>query len=193
MTKEDIEHILELCSKYKTLLNNYGINTPLRKVHLFAQLQHESGCEAIQENLNYSAEGLGKTFKKYFPTKELANAYARKPQQIANRVYANRMGNGDEKSGEGYKYKGRGFLQITGKDNYKQLSKDTGIDFVNHPELLLEEVNGLISALWFYKKHDLNSYADKDDVKTISKIINGGAVGLENRVENVKILKTIFK
>lgn len=189
----DSSLIKTLDKKYRTLLEKYGINTPLRKAHFWGQLVHESNCQPIQENLNYSPEGLSKTFPKYFPTTILANTYAHNKVAIANRVYGNRMGNGDEKSGDGWRYSGKGFIQITGKDNYKSLSTDTGIDFLNHPELLLEEVNALLSALWFFKKRNLNKYADKDDIITITKLINGGTIGLAERKANVEALKQIFK
>lgn len=176
---------MELNLKYKSLLDKYDVDTPLRQAHFFGQLEHESGLKPIQENLNYSSEGLSKIFKKYFQTIILANKYARKPEMIANKVYASRMGNGDESSGDGWKYRGRGFIQLTGKSNYIQLSKDTGIDFVNNPDLLLEEVNAMLSALWFWKRNGLNNFADKDDVKSITKRINGGFIGLEDRIKKV--------
>ena len=188
----DIKLIKSLDTKYHSVLDKYGINTPLRKAHFWGQIAHESGAKPIQENLNYSSEGLAKTFKKYFPTKELANSYARKKEAIANRVYGGRMGNGAESTGDGWKYSGKGMIQITGKDNYTAFSKDSGIDALNHPELLLEEANALISALWFWNKRGLSKYADKDDVLTITKLINGGVIGLAERQDNVKKLKGEF-
>ncbi len=173
---------MNLQDKYKTLLDNYGINTKLRKAHFFAQIHHESGLKPISENLNYSASGLIRVFRKYFTDIEV-NSFANNPKMIANRVYANRMGNGDEKSGEGYKYRGRGFLQITGKENYHRLANDTDIDCLKNPDLLLEEANAMISALWFWKLKGLNALADKDDLIGITKRINGGKNGLEHRAE----------
>ena len=164
---------MDLSKKYKTLLDSYVVNTPLRLAHLFAQLEHESGLKPIAENLNYSSAGLIKTFPKYFTQLE-AIKYQRKPEMIANRVYANRMGNGNEASGDGWKYRGRGFIQITGKNNYTLLSKDTGIDYLNNPDLLLTEADSLISALWYWKKNNLNYFADKNDLDAISDIINIG-------------------
>jgi len=146
-----------------------------------AQIEHESGLKPISENLNYSAVGLAKTFKKYFPLIQFANSMANKPEKIANYVYANRMGNGNSGSGDGWKYRGRGFIQITGKDNYTVLSKDTRIDFLNNPDLLLQEANSMISALWFWNKNKLNELADKNDILSITKKINGGTNGLEHR------------
>ena len=110
-----------LAEKYKSLLNKYQVNTPLRLAHFFAQIDHESGLKPIEENLNYSAEGLCRTFKKYFSDLKIANNYARKPELIANLVYSNRMGNGNNQSGDGWRYRGRGFIQITGKFNYIDL------------------------------------------------------------------------
>lgn len=176
---------MSLQIKYKSLLDKYGINTPLRIAHFFAQIEHESNLKAVSENLNYSAQGLIQTFSKYFTTAE-SLTFARKPEKIANRVYANRIGNGDEKSGDGWKYRGRGFIQITGKDNYTQLAKDTGLDCLNNPDLLLQEANAMISALWFWKKSGLNKLADNNDVKVITRKINGGYNGLEHRTELLK-------
>lgn len=175
--------------KYKSLFEKYGLNTKLRVAHFMAQIEHESGLKPISENLNYSLKRLSEVFKKYFPNPTKANLYGNKPQKIANKVYSNRMGNGDEASGDGWKYRGRGFIQITGKENYTNLSKDTGIDFLNNPDLLLEEANSVISALWFWDKHNLNSLADKNDIKGITKKINGGYNGLEHRE---KLFKKYF-
>jgi putative chitinase len=173
---------MRLDQKYKTLLGNYGINSPLRIAHFMAQIEHESGLKPISENLNYSQAGLLATFGKYFNNSPNdAKLYARQPEKIANRVYANRMGNGDEKSGEGWKYRGRGFLQITGKENYFNLANDTDIDCLKNPDLLLEEPNAMISALWFWKKKGLNIFADEDNLSTITKRINGGFIGIEHR------------
>ena len=172
-----------MINKYRTLLRNYGVNTPIRIAHFMAQIEHESGLKPISENLNYSRLGLVETFKKYFKDMATAQAYANKPEMIANRVYANRMGNGNEQSGDGWKYRGRGFLQITGRENYLLLSKDTRIDFIEKPDLLLEEANAMISALWFWKRNNLNSFADKDDIIGLTKRVNGGLNGIKHRIE----------
>jgi len=177
---------MKLNEKYKTLLNYYHVNTPLRIAHFMAQIEHESGLKPISENLNYSAERLLVIFPKYFISNEDANRYARNPQKIANIVYANRMGNGSETSGDGYKFRGRGFIQITGKDNYTMLSKDTRIDFLTNPDLLLQEANSMISALWFWNKNKLNELADKNDIVGITKRINGGTNGIEHRKDLLK-------
>lgn len=181
-----------LAERYKTLLDKNGINTPLRLAHFFAQIDHESGLKPISENLNYSAQRLCQIFPKYFPTATIANMYDRKPVLIGNRVYANRMGNGSENSGDGYKYRGRGFIQITGKDNYKALSKDTGLDFVSYPDSLLSEPNSMVSALWYWKRINGNKLADKDDIKSITKAINGGYNGMHHREQLLVKYKSFF-
>jgi putative chitinase len=183
----------ELQIKYKAILNNYGISSNLRLAHFFSQIEHESNLKPISENFNYSTERLLFVFPKYFSGRAVAIMFEKKPEKIANRVYANRMGNGNENSGDGWKYRGRGFIQITGKNNYIDLSIDTGIDFVSNPDLLLNEANSLISALWFWKKNNLNLLADKDNVIEITKKINGGVNGLKHRTELLTKYKNIFK
>lgn len=173
---------MKLQEKYKTLFNSYHVNTPLRIAHFMAQVDHESGLKPVSENLNYSKEGLLNTFGKYFNS-DNANFYARKPELIANKVYCNRMGNGNYESGDGWKYRGRGFIQITGKDNYTMLSKDTRIDYLNNPDLLLTEADSLISALWYWNKHNINALADKNNIKAITRTINGGFNGLQDRTD----------
>jgi len=182
---------MRLDEKYKTVLNNSGINTPLRVAHFMAQIEHESHLKPIQESTNYSADRLLKIFPKYFD-KETADIYERRPIQIANRVYANRMGNGDEVSGDGYKYRGRGFIQLTGKNNYQAFKKESGIDVINNPDLLLEEATAMICAIWFWNRNSLSNLADNDDIKTITKRINGGLNGLEDRKELLNKYKVIF-
>lgn len=153
----------------------FEINTPLRQAAFLAQLGHESGgLTAVAENLNYSAEALQRVFKKYFPTAALAESYARQPQRIANRVYANRMGNGNEASGDGWRYRGRGPIQLTFKKNYEAAGKALGLDLVNDPNLVLEPHIGSLVAAWFWSTNNLNAYADKGDNKTVSKIVNTG-------------------
>lgn len=184
---------MNLNDKYKTLFNSYHVNTPLRIAHFMCQLEHESGLKPISENLNYSAKRLLEVFPKYFKTTGIAIEYGNQKEKIANRVYANRIGNGDEASGDGYKFRGRGFLQITGKDNYLMLSKDARIDCFDTPDILLEEANAMISALWFFSKNNLFKYADADDIISITKKINGGLNGIEDRILLLKKYKTIFK
>ena len=176
---------MTLQEKYKSLFEKYEINVPLRIAHFMAQIEHESGLKPISENLNYSAKRLITIFPKYFNLSFVSN-FANKPEKIANRVYANRMGNGNEASGDGWKYRGRGFIQITGKENYFRLANDTDIDCLKNPDLLLEEANAMISALWFWDLKGLNSLADKNDIIGITKKINGGNIGLEHRKELLK-------
>lgn len=163
----------------------FQINTPLRLAHFLAQCGHESGgFKATQENLNYSADGLRKIFGKYFADDATANAYARQPQKIAARIYGNRMGNGDEASGDGWKYHGRGYIQLTGKDNYAAFSKAAGADCVNDPDSVATTY-ALLSAAWFWQTNKLNTSSDKGAdiavVTEITKKVNGGTLGLDDR------------
>lgn len=178
-----IDSIPEVASKF-------GINTPLRVAHFLAQCGHESGgFRVTQENLNYSAKGLNGIFKKYFPTEASAAAYARNPQKIANKVYANRMANGSEASGDGYKFRGRGYIQLTGRDNYTQFGKAIGVDIPSNPDLVSSKY-ALASAAWFWSKNGLNKLADggaSDIVVTsITKRVNGGTIGLPDRIKHFK-------
>jgi putative chitinase len=168
----------------------FQINTPLRLAHFLAQCGHESGgFRVTQENLNYSAKGLNGIFKKYFPTEAAAAAYARNPQKIANKVYANRMANGDEASGDGYKFRGRGYIQLTGRANYTEFGKAIGEDIASNPDKVASTYS-LLSAAWFWSKNGLNKLADggaTDPVVTsITKRVNGGTIGLADRIKHFK-------
>jgi len=167
------------------VLPTYDIDTNIRVAAFLSQTGHESaGFTAVSENLNYSANALMSVFKKYFPTQELAVAYARKPTMIANRVYANRMGNGSETSGDGWKYRGRGILQVTGKDNYKRFSewvKNPSI--IDNPDLVAEPQYATLSAIWFWDINKLNAIADTGNIQLLTKRINGGTNGIEHRTE----------
>jgi len=168
----------------------FQINTPLRLAHFLAQCGHESGgFRLTQENLNYSAKGLNGIFKKYFPTEAAAAAYARNPQKIANKVYGNRMGNGYEASGDGYKFRGRGYIQLTGKDNYTAFGKSIGEDICANPDKVASQY-ALLSAAWFFSKNGLHKMADggaTDAVVTsITKRVNGGTIGLADRIKHFK-------
>ena len=161
--------------------------SPNRAAHFFAQTAHESGgFKAFSENLNYSAKGLRGIFRKYFPTDALANAYARQPVKIANRVYASRMGNGPESSGDGWKYRGRGPLQLTGKDNYRAFGRYIGREqeVLDNPDLVATEL-GFESALWFFDHNKLWSICDQGvgdaAILALTKRINGGTHGLDDR------------
>ena len=168
----------------------FQINTPLRLAHFLAQCGHESGgFKATQENLNYSAKGLNGIFKKYFPTLESALPYERKPEKIANKVYGGRMGNGPEASGDGAKFCGRGYIQLTGKDNYTAFGKSIGEDVCANPQVVAEKY-ALLSAAWFFNKNGLHKMADggaTDAVVTsITKRVNGGTIGLPDRIKHFK-------
>jgi putative chitinase len=172
------------------VMQNFGVNTPLRLAHFLAQCGHESGgFRLTQENLNYSAKGLMGIFKKYFPTQALADAYARKPEKIANRVYGNRMGNGAEATGEGFKFRGRGYIQLTGKSNYAAFDLAVEDDILANPDLVSTK-HALASAAWFWKKNGLNLIADTGSsaevVTKITKRVNGGTIGLPDRIKHFK-------
>lgn len=153
-----------------------------RAAAFVAQTAHESGgFNFVKENLNYSAKGLMGTFKKYFPNEAIAKEYERKPEKIANRVYANRMSNGDEASGDGYKFCGRGLIQLTGRANYTKFAQDLGIS-LDETVAYLETPEGAVSSAgWFWDNNNLNQYCDADDFVTLTKRINGGTIGLEDR------------
>ena len=168
----------------------FEINTPLRLAHFLAQCGHESGgFRLTKENLNYSAKGLNGTFKKYFPTLESATPYERKPEKIANKVYGGRMGNGPESSGDGAKFCGRGYIQLTGKDNYTAFGKSINEDMSANPEKVASSY-ALLSAAWFFNKNKLHIMADggaSDAVVTsITKRVNGGTIGLPDRIKHFK-------
>jgi putative chitinase len=172
------------------VMEKFGVNTPLRLAHFLAQCGHESGgFRLTQENLNYSAKGLMGIFKKYFPTQALADAYARKPEKIANKVYGNRMGNGPEASGEGFKFRGRGYIQLTGKQNYTAFDLAVEDDILANPDLVSTK-HALASAAWFWKKNGLNLIADTGSstevVTKITKRVNGGTIGLADRIKHFK-------
>lgn len=174
-----VEHWYNALSK---LLPDYGIDTPARMAAFLAQCAHESGdFKFIKENLNYRAASLRKTFGKYFPTDEIAQQYANKPEKIANRVYANRMGNGPEESGDGYRYCGRGLIQLTGKENYFWFAASLQITPEEASEYMETFEGAAQSACWFWETNNLNQWADAKDILTLTKRINGGTIGLEDR------------
>ena len=169
------------------LLDDYGIDTPLRVAHFVAQCAHESGNFVfIKENLNYKAASLQKIFSKYFPTAELAAQYANRPEQIANRIYANRMGNGPETSGDGFRYCGRGLIQLTGKDNYTFFAGSLNIPVEEASDYLATFEGAAQSACWFWEQNNLNRFADANDVKGLTRAINGGYIGLEDRISHTE-------
>ncbi len=168
----------------------FGITTNLRLAHFLAQCGHESGgFKAVSENLNYGAKGLRGIFGKYFPTDTLAAQYERKPEKIANKVYANRMGNGNEASGEGFKFRGRGYIQLTGKENYVKFGKFIGEDIASNPDLVATKYP-LASAAFFFNSNNLWAICDKGadtaTVTAVTKRVNGGTIGLEDRIKHFK-------
>lgn len=171
------------------IVNKFGINTPVSLAHFLSQCAHESGGFKIaSENLNYSKEGLMKVFKKYFPTEQLASQYARQPEKIANRVYGSRMGNGNEASGDGWKYRGRGYIQLTGKDNYSNFDKFVDDNILDNPDLVATKYP-LMSAAWFFSKNCLGKCTDASDkaVTNVTRCVNGGENGLADRLKYFKI------
>ena len=166
---------------FNKICNKYNINTQLRKAHFLAQTAHESGgFNLVQEGLNYSASGLLATFPKYFNSSNV-DSYARQPEKIANHVYANRMGNGDETSGDGYTYRGRGLIQLTGKDNYTRFGNSVGLS-LSETVAYLETTDGAVeSAAWYWNSRTINSPADANNIKKVTKLVNGGQIGLDDR------------
>jgi putative chitinase len=175
------------------LLDEYQINTPKRIAAFLAQCGHESGGFVfVTENLNYSASGLVRIFPKYFPDLATAKQYERNPQKIANRVYANRMGNGDEASNEGFKFRGRGILQLTGKDNYFWFGASLDLTPEQASEYLECFEGAAQSACWFWETNKLNALADAGDIKLMTKRINGGYIGLADREHHYEIALAMF-
>jgi putative chitinase len=169
-------------------MEKFELNTPLRLAHFLAQTGHESAqFKAVSENLNYGAKGLRGIFGKYFPTDAKAALYERKPEKIANLVYGGRMGNGPEASGEGYKFRGRGYIQLTGKDNYVAFGKAINEDLTTNPDLVATKYP-LLSAAWFFHKNGLHKIADEGaneaTVTKVTKRVNGGTIGLADRLKH---------
>jgi putative chitinase len=182
LDKLGIDH--EWLAPLEATFAKYDISTPKRQAAFIGQCQHESGnFKTLQENLNYSAEGLMKTWPSRFPTKEIADQYARQPAKIAGKVYNGRMGNTSEE--EAAKYLGRGLIQLTGKENYGNCGSGIGVDLLSNPDLLITPEYAALSAGWFWNKKNLNALVD--DVETMTKRINGGLHGLDDR--KAKIIK----
>jgi putative chitinase len=196
-----VDILQQLCPKTKkSVLELYAV--PLHEVAEYydmyenmnraaafvAQTAHESGgFNFVKENLSYGAKGLMTTFKKYFPNEELAKQYERKPEKIANKVYANRMGNGDEASGDGYRFCGRGLIQLTGRNNYTKFAADLGISVEDTVAYLETPAGAVSSAGWFWDNNNLNQYCDSNDFVTLTKRINGGTIGLEDRQHHYQL------
>jgi putative chitinase len=196
-----LDILQQLCPKTKkSVLELYAV--PLHEVAEYydmyvnmnraaafvAQTAHESGgFNFVKENLNYGAKGLATTFKKYFPTEADAKPYERQPEKIANRVYANRMSNGNEASGDGYRFCGRGLIQLTGRANYTKFASDLGISVEDTVAYLETPAGAVSSAGWFWDNNNLNQYCDKNDFATLTKRINGGTIGLEDRQHHYQL------
>ncbi len=186
---------IQVVNELESVMREFNISNPFRLAHFLAQTAHESGnFKHVRENLNYSAEGLIKVFPKYF-SKETALWYARKPEAIANVVYGNRMGNGDKNSGDGFRYRGRGFLGLTGKSNYKAFGDFIGVDLVKDPDLVATKY-ALTSAAWFFEKRGLWKICDNgmsdDIVVRVSKLINGGTIRLTDRRSKTKVFSDLL-
>jgi putative chitinase len=169
------------------VFHRYEINTPERQAAFIGQCAHESmNFTKLEENMNYSAEGLMKTWPSRFPTLESAKPYHRNPEKIANKVYAGRMGNGPEETGEGWLYHGRGLIQLTGKDNYTLAGDALNMDFIHSPDYVLVPKYAALTAGWFWNKRQLNKEADAKDYTGMTKKINGGTIGLDDRIAHIK-------
>jgi len=183
-------------SQIPEVMEKFGINTPLRLAHFLSQRAHESGnFRVTEENLNYSSRGLLGVFPKYFDA-TTAELYARKPEKIANIVYASRMGNGDKSTGDGWKFRGRGYIQLTGRSNYIEFSKAINEDMTMNPDTVAKKYP-MLSAAWFFSKNKLNEIADKGDnidtVTMITKRINGGTIGIEDRIKKFREYYELLK
>jgi len=176
-----------------SVLPEYEIDSPQRVAAFIAQCTHESGgFKRLKENLNYKAESLVRVFPKYFPSLDLAKQYAHDQEKIANRVYGGRMGNGDESSGDGFRYCGRGLIQLTGRNNYTKFAESIGMTVEEVPSLLETFEGAVKSACWFWKTNNLNQYADAGDILTMTKRINCGTIGLEDRIKHYNHALEIF-
>ena len=177
------------------VIQKFGFDTPVKLAHFLAQCGHESGgFRLTSENLNYSAKGLLSVFKKYFPNESKAKLYERKAEKIANLVYGNRMGNGPEVSGDGYRYRGRGYIQLTGKNNYAEFDKVVSENILQYPDLVSTKYP-LLSAAWFFRKNCLGRCKDATDASVISvtKCVNGGTIGLADRQKHFKEYYNLLK
>ena len=187
-------HVDQWFLALQEILPDYEIDTVPRVAAFLGQTAHESGgYRALRENLNYSAKGLNTTFHKYFPTIESAQPYEKKPEKIANKIYANRMGNGDEQSGDGWKFRGRGLIQLTGRSNYQFFADSIGEDIEDIPAFLETYEGAVQSACYFWESSKLNAVADAGDIKKMTKIINGGFLGLEERIAHIIHAMDILK
>ena len=182
LPKAKAENIEKYCEHLAHAMDEFSIETDLQKAMFLAQVGHESGyLSAVHENLNYGWQGLRKIFPKYFPNDEIAQHYNRQPELIANRVYGGRMGNGPEETGDGFRYCGRGLIQLTGKSNYQQCGEALEYNLVEDPTYLETPQGAARSAAWFWWSRHLNQFADTENIKECTRRINGGYIGLEER------------
>jgi putative chitinase len=166
--------------------NRFNLSTVQQKASFIGQCSHECGnFKVLEENLNYKAEALMRLWKARFPTLEIANQYARNPKKIANKVYGGRMGNRDENSGDGYRFRGRGCIQLTGSANYFHAGQACGVDFIMEPDLVATPMYAAMTAGWFWNTHKLNQYADTGNYAGMTKKINGGTIGLDDRIKHI--------
>ena len=181
---------------YKPLIDTfikYNISTTQRQACFIGQCQHESNnFKTLEENLHYSADGLIRVWPSRFTDKIVADAYANNPEKIANKVYAGRMGNGDEESGDGWAFHGRGLIQLTGRDSYDRFGKAVGVVFTDQPQLLVEPNYAALSAGWFWNKTGLNDLADAQEYGQMTKRINGGTLGLDDRIVRITKAKQVL-
>lgn len=195
-------HLVQICPKIPhdrvepliQVMENNGINTNMRIAAFLAQCGHESAdFTKTQENLNYSTERLLQVFPKYFKTTEEAARVARNPEAIANIVYSGRMGNGASTTGDGYKFRGRGYIGLTGRDNYTKFSAKMGVDAVANPDYVATPEGAALSAVWFWNSRDLNPYADRGAMVDLTRKINGGVIGLEDRMKRYEKALEVLK
>lgn len=198
MNIESLKNILpeKVFKEITMVIEKFQVNTPLRLSHFLAQCAHESlNFSATVESLNYSTDGLKKIFGKYFVTKNPAD-YARNPEKIGSLVYANRMGNGDEASKDGFKFRGRGYIQLTGKNNYTAFGNSINVDLTVMPELVASKYP-LLSAAWFFQKNGINAISDKGDsvavITEVTKKVNGGTIGLDDRINKFEMFYKALK
>ena len=195
MPKALNENVKAFVATFNKWCDTFGVTTERRVAAFLAQVAVETGeLNSMKENMNYSAERLLQVFPKYFPTRALAEQYAHQPKRIGSRVYANRMGNGNEASGDGYAFRGRGCFQLTGKSAYRRYATSgyCNGDLMSHPEWLEQYPGALKSAMWFWKSNNLNRFADYDDMNGLCKAVNGGTNGLANRKYYCRVAKRVF-
>lgn len=183
----------ELAPVFNETFERWGINTPRQQAAFLGQCGHECGnFTKLEEGLSYAADRLMKIWPKRFPTMEIAQKYARNEKALANFVYANRMGNRDEASGDGYRFRGSGWLQLTGHDNFYHAGKACGVDFVMNPDLVRQPKHAALTAGWFWSTHDCNRLAEAANWVALTKKINGGTIGLEDRIRHTSLAMNVF-